>query len=164
MPAISADELIEWLNPQPGERILDAGCGLGQVSAKLAARGAHVTGVEIVGPLLEQARFACPPATFVHVDLLEYAPAEPFDALIAHALLHWLQPADKVAKRLAGLLKPGGRMVASLGGACPAAAELAAYQVPDAKKHRKTLEKAGFERIELRENESGFALLAFRKR
>src|SRR5258708_17071268 len=41
-----AGGVVEWLNPQPGERILDLGCGDGQLTARLAATGAIVTGVD----------------------------------------------------------------------------------------------------------------------
>ena len=39
VPALGAG-VLEWLAPQPGERILDLGCGDGQLTAKIAAAGA----------------------------------------------------------------------------------------------------------------------------
>ena len=41
VPALGAG-VLEWLAPQPGERILDLGCGEGQLTAKIAAAGAKV--------------------------------------------------------------------------------------------------------------------------
>jgi 2-polyprenyl-3-methyl-5-hydroxy-6-metoxy-1,4-benzoquinol methylase len=62
--------LIDMLAPQPGERVLDAGCGLGRWTAALAATGASVTGIDVHAPLLEQARLACPEAELYAADLL----------------------------------------------------------------------------------------------
>ncbi|HKO80264.1 MAG TPA: methyltransferase domain-containing protein, partial [Chitinophagaceae bacterium] len=41
------DQLIRYLNPAPGARILDAGCGKGRHSKKLASLGFTVTGIDI---------------------------------------------------------------------------------------------------------------------
>ena len=41
---------------QPGERVLDVGCGCGDTSIALQGQGAEVLGVDVSGPMLEQAR------------------------------------------------------------------------------------------------------------
>jgi trans-aconitate methyltransferase len=99
--------LLELLAVRPGERVLDAGCGLGAASAEMEAAGAAVTGIDIHAPLLEQARITCRQADFVAADLLTWRPDEPFDAIYAFATLHWVQPPKKAAKALARLLTPG---------------------------------------------------------
>ena len=38
---------LDLLTPQPGERVLDLGCGDGTLTAQIAARGATVVGVDI---------------------------------------------------------------------------------------------------------------------
>ena len=47
---------LEWLNAQPGERILDLGCGDGQLTLRLAATGASVTGVDASPEMVAAAR------------------------------------------------------------------------------------------------------------
>jgi len=110
------EDLIELLSPEPGERILDVGCGTGRLAAQIAATGAHVTGLDLSAAMLEQARLACPRGEFMEGDLLEFRPAEPFDGIFSNAALHWIKPPERAAERQFAALKPGGRLVAELGG------------------------------------------------
>ena len=48
--------VVSMLAPAPGERVLDAYCGLGNFSLPLAARGALVTGLEFGAGMVERAR------------------------------------------------------------------------------------------------------------
>ena len=68
------DQAIEWLDPQPGERILDLFCGVGNFSLPLAKKAAHVVGVEGVPEMVEQAKQNAidnnlDNVTFYHADL-----------------------------------------------------------------------------------------------
>ena len=108
--------LIEWLNPQPGERILDAGCGAGQLTAEIAASGARVLGVDSAPSMIAQARQNYPGLEFALADLTAFTTDEPFDAVFSNAVLHWVRPPEEAARRLALALRPGGRFVAELGG------------------------------------------------
>lgn len=109
------EALIALLDPHPGERILDAGCGIGEAAKRLAARGAHVTGIDIQAPLIGQARIAVPQAHFLCGDLMHHQPAEPYDAIFARALLDWLPACKPAAQQLARLLRSGGRLAADVG-------------------------------------------------
>ncbi len=40
------EDLLELLNPKPGELILDLGCGTGQLTEKIAQTGAEVMGID----------------------------------------------------------------------------------------------------------------------
>jgi SAM-dependent methyltransferase len=50
------DRLVQRLGPRPGERVLDVGCGLGEVAARAARTGAAVTGVDLAEGMIERAR------------------------------------------------------------------------------------------------------------
>lgn len=139
-----SSQLIELLQPQPGERILDLGCGIGELSARITASGASVTGLDRLGFLLEQARFKFPGIDFVESDFFDYAPPTPFDAVFAHAVLDWIQPPDRALKRIFQILAPGGRLAAALGGANETARQLEAYYAPKPNDYAKLLKKAGF--------------------
>lgn len=118
--ASALEALIALLDPQPGERILDAGCGIGLAAARLAALGVRVTAVDRDLAVIEQARYVAPGAELIAADLLEWTPSSPFDGVLARGLLDWLHPPGAAAARLAAMLKPGGRLAADMGSAAPA--------------------------------------------
>jgi trans-aconitate 2-methyltransferase len=108
--------LVDWLAPQPGERILDAGCGAGQLTSEIAASGAHVTGLDSSPAMIAQARQNYPDITFVLDDVRTFALPDPFDAIFSNAVLHWVQPPEQAIQAFHRALKPGGRFVAEFGG------------------------------------------------
>lgn len=158
----SGEILLALLDPQPGERILDAGCGIGVLTGKIAASGARVTGLDVLGVLLEQARIANPAVEFVEGDLLTYRPAEPYDAVFANALLHWFHKIDAPLAAIARLLRPGGRLAAAAGFVPETVRRLETYCSPDARKYEKALKKAGFTLVRMQSAPDGFAFLARR--
>jgi magnesium-protoporphyrin O-methyltransferase len=81
-----------------GARVLDAGCGTGQMSCEMAARGATVTGVDISASLLEVAAQRTPVdladrVTYLASDMLQPSLGR-FDYVVAmDSLIHY-QPKD----------------------------------------------------------------------
>jgi trans-aconitate methyltransferase len=108
--------LVELLAPQPGERILDLGCGTGHLTARLAESGATAVGLDHSAEMLGQARSAYPHLEFVQADARDFAFARPFDAVFSNAVLHWVRPPEPVVRCVRAALRPGGRFVAELGG------------------------------------------------
>ena len=108
--------LVDLLDPQPGERILDLGCGTGHLTSEIAARGATTIGLDSAPAMIGQARQNYPRLEFTLADATRFSFAEPFDAVFSNAVLHWVQPAEQAANCIAASLKPGGRFVAEFGG------------------------------------------------
>ena len=156
--------LIAVLAPQPRERVLDAGCGLGRSMAALAATGARVTGIDLLAPLLEQARLACPEAELYEADLLTWRPSESFNAVYVFATLHWVHPPQAAARALFEMLKPGGRLGAAFGGLSESARELEGCYQPDADEYARVLGEAGFAILEIRQCEPHWLILARRRK
>lgn len=113
---VMAANLIESLNPQPGERILDVGCGTGQLTADIARSGATVIGLDSSGEMLAEARKNYPRLQFVQGDAAGFQFTEPFDAVFSNAVLHWVKNAEGAVQSFARALRPGGRFVAEFGG------------------------------------------------
>jgi trans-aconitate 2-methyltransferase len=91
-------------------RIVDLGCGAGNVSAILKARfpEADVLGVDGSPAMLEKARAAAPGCRFVQADAGAWLPEAPPDLIYSNAALHWLPGHEMLFPRLLSLLAPGG--------------------------------------------------------
>jgi trans-aconitate methyltransferase len=159
--ATLASAVVELLNPHPGERILDAGCGDGALTAQLAATGANLRGVDSAPAMVAAARARG--LTVDQLNLTELTYTSEFDAVFSNAALHWI-PREVQPAALAGILRalrPGGRFVAEMGGMGNIAAirvalsavlgrhgldaeALAASFYPSAEHFRTLLETAGF--------------------
>ena len=117
-----AAPVVALLAAQPGERILDIGCGDGALTEQLAATGAHLTGIDASESMIAAARTrAADSPTPFHVEhhAVQFLPyEEAFDAAFSNAALHWIhreaQPAALAAIHRA--LRPGARFVAEMGG------------------------------------------------
>jgi SAM-dependent methyltransferase len=100
-----------------GRRILDAGCGSGPLSAALRDRGAIVTGFDKSAGMLKLARRRLGPDAELRVaDLgrpLPY-PDGAFDDVIASLVLHYLEDWTAPLAELRRVLKPCGRLIASV--------------------------------------------------
>lgn len=108
--------LLELLQPQAGERILDVGCGTGQLTAQVAQSGATVVGLDLNEAMLEQARSNYPDLEFILGNAANFRVQEPFDAVFSNAALHWVLDAEGAVRSMAAALKPGGRLVLEMGG------------------------------------------------
>ena len=108
--------LLELLAPQPGERILDLGCGTGQLTSEIASTGATVVGVDYSQEMIAEARNKFPKLQFDVCDARALPFTQEFDAVFSNATLHWIPQAEQVIAGIARALKPGGRLVAEFGG------------------------------------------------
>jgi trans-aconitate 2-methyltransferase len=108
--------VIDWLDPKPGESILDLGCGAGQLTAEIAEKGATVTGVDSAPSMVAQARINYPGLKFQLADATAMCFDNEFDAVFSNAVLHWVRPVEAAARGIARALKQGGRFVCEFGG------------------------------------------------
>lgn len=165
------DRILETLDPRPGDRVLDVGCGVGDLTVRIAERvtaGAHgpghVTGIDRSADMIATARasnrhdavdFEVVPAQEIGTVFDEAS----FDRLVSVACLHWIDEADhpRVLSAFHRVLAPGGTMVLDFGGRGQIAAVLdvvSEFAVPmnipecpwffPGEEYRETVEAAGF--------------------
>jgi trans-aconitate methyltransferase len=124
VPALG-QPVLELLQPRPGERILDLGCGDGVLTQKLAETGAEVVGVDSSADMVAAARQRGLDARVMDATKLTFD--QEFDAVFSNAVLHWIKhdPDAAIASAYRALLRPG-KFVGEMGGhGCVAAVTVA---------------------------------------
>jgi trans-aconitate methyltransferase len=106
--------VVKLLDPQPGERILDLGCGDGVITKKLVDSGCRMVGVDASPEFIVAARGLGLDAR--HMDGQALTFNEEFDAVFSNAALHWMKDLGAVIDGVWRALRPGGRFVAEMGG------------------------------------------------
>jgi len=127
VPALG-QPVLDLLNAQPGERILDLGCGDGVLTEKLVALSAQVVGVDSSADMIAAALRRGLDARVMDAHALVFE--NEFDAVFSNAVLHWIKddPDAPIAGALRAL-KTGGRFVGELGGhACVGAITVASLE------------------------------------
>ena len=109
-----AGGVMQLLAAQPGERVLDLGCGDGVLTEQLLRAGCKVLGVDSSAPLIEAAKARGLPAFVVSGEALSFD--HEFEAVFSNAALHWMRDADAVITGVYRALAAGGRFVAEMGG------------------------------------------------
>ncbi|MGG1659285.1 class I SAM-dependent methyltransferase [Brevibacillus sp. NRS-1366] len=108
--------LVDWLQPVSSERILDLGCGTGDLTTQLAETGAKVAGIDFSADMIRTARQKYPHLPFHVADAHTYRTEESYDAIFSNAALHWMKKPEEVIRTVWLALAPGGRFVAEFGG------------------------------------------------
>jgi trans-aconitate 2-methyltransferase len=105
-------DLMSRVDADAPARVVDLGCGPGNLTRSLAARwpGADVEGVDASAAMVERARgdHAAPRLRFTRADLRDWAPDDPVDVLTCNATLQWVPGHLDLLPRLAAALTPGG--------------------------------------------------------
>ena len=105
---------LDLLDPQPGERILDVGCGEGTLTRKIVERGATVLGIDNSPEMVEAARAGGIDA--LQLDAADMQFFAEFDAAFSNAALHWVIEKEQAARAIFRALRPGGRFAGEMGG------------------------------------------------
>ena len=109
-------DLIALLAAEKGEKILDIGCGTGDLANQLSENGVDVIGIDKSENMIIQASTKYPQIHFQVADVLEIEYEHEFDAIFSNATLHWVKKPEQALNAMYKSLKTGGRFVAELGG------------------------------------------------
>ncbi len=105
-------DLLALVEPVPAPRIVDLGCGTGELTRVAHERlGARETiGVDSSAAMLERAAaHAGGGLAFARGDLAAFSGAG-FDVVLSNAAIHWVPGHERLLPRLASLLGPGGQL------------------------------------------------------
>jgi len=176
-----ADALLDAAGVREGTRVLDVGCGRGDLCAAAATRGARPLGVDLAAGMIDAARDAHPDLEFRRGDA-EELPFEraTFDAALAAFIVNHLPHPERAAAELRRVLRPRARVAIAMWGrperveflglfdealrAANVNRTLAfppgppAFRFSDSGELRGLLDGAGFERVEIAEVAFGYAI------
>jgi demethylmenaquinone methyltransferase/2-methoxy-6-polyprenyl-1,4-benzoquinol methylase len=104
--------LLDALELKPGERVLELGCGPGDITAGLLSRGATVHAIDRSLEMLSVAAKRAPGANLERADLRNFAPQGAYDVVLIAFVLHELdiEDAKDVIARATSVLDSGGRL------------------------------------------------------
>jgi trans-aconitate methyltransferase len=105
---------LDLLDPQPGEHVLDVGCGDGALTEKIIERGATVVGIDNSLSMVAAAKARGLDARLMDAADLRFS--EAFDAAFSNATLHWVLDKERAARAIWFALKFGGRFAGEMGG------------------------------------------------
>ena len=86
--------VLDLLDPRPGERILDLGCGDGVLTREIMDAGANVLGIDSSHDMVEEARRRGVLAEVM--DAARLPCLREFDAVFSNAVLHWIKDARAI--------------------------------------------------------------------
>jgi ubiquinone/menaquinone biosynthesis C-methylase UbiE len=139
-----SDLLLQLLRPEPGEFILDAGCGTGIFTLDVLSFGTHVIGIDLSLPMLsragQKARGYHFQAVLADISSLPFS-EKLFDKVVSVTALEFIEDAKRAIEELFRVTKKGGRIaVATLNSLSPWAERRKA----EAKKGHPLFRKATF--------------------
>ncbi|MBX3023898.1 methyltransferase domain-containing protein [bacterium] len=110
-------DLIALLEPVPSPRLVDLGCGTGELTRLLHDRlpGAETLGVDSSETMLiDSAGFAAPGLRFARRDVATFAADAAYDIIVSNAALHWLADHAALFARLARALTDRGQLAVQM--------------------------------------------------
>jgi trans-aconitate 2-methyltransferase len=106
-------DLLALVQPRPGMRIVDLGCGTGELTQVLHRKlqALETTGIDASAEMLEKtAAVAGDGLRFQRGDIADFGAAGAYDLVFSNAALHWVEDHPALLRRLAGSLAAAGQL------------------------------------------------------
>ncbi|MDT0677924.1 class I SAM-dependent methyltransferase [Autumnicola musiva] len=110
------ESLVDLLDPNKNEKILDLGCGTGELTNQISKLSKEVIGIDKSPEMIKSAKENFATINFQIGSAENIKSTEEFDAVFSNATLHWVKDYQAAIQSIYESLKPGGRFVAEFGG------------------------------------------------
>ena len=107
--------LLAYVPENPGQNILDLGCGIGTLTAELLKKSPSVTGLDSSPDMIAKARQLYPDMDFRVLDARRMPWRDWFDIVFSNAAFHWIPDQEALLKAVSRVLKPQGRLICEFG-------------------------------------------------
>jgi trans-aconitate 2-methyltransferase len=109
------EDLMALIKVRESLRVVDLGCGTGELTRKLADRlpGSDVTGIDNSPQMLERAAEHARPGLCFELGNIETVGGE-WDLVFSHAAIHWVDDHRTLIPRLLSMLRPGGQLAVQM--------------------------------------------------
>lgn len=107
--------LLELLPKEP-KKVLDIGCGTGELTNQIAELGHEVTGIDQSVNMINQAKESYPNLTFLQKNIL--TPTDQiglYDVAFSNAVFHWIPDQDLLLKSIGEHLNKNGQLICEFG-------------------------------------------------
>lgn len=107
------DDLLALLRPVERPRVVDLGCGSGELTLELHRHldARETLGIDSSSEMLGEAeRLTAPGLRFENGDIARFSPAEPFDVVFSNAALQWVPDQARALARILAAVAPGGQV------------------------------------------------------
>lgn len=111
------DDLLPLISVRDKLRVIDLGCGSGELTARLADAlpGGEVLGLDSSPEMLRQAAELARPGLRFQLETIENLPVEPrWDLIVSHSALQWVPDHPRLIPRLLERLAPGGQIAVQM--------------------------------------------------
>ena len=108
--------LIKLLDPKKNDRILDLGCGSGQLTFKINELSKKTIGIDKSVEMIADAKLRYEKVDFQVCDAENFRFKNKFDSIFSNATLHWIKNYKNVIKCMYDNLKFNGKIVLEFGG------------------------------------------------
>jgi trans-aconitate 2-methyltransferase len=109
------DDLVKLVKVREGMRVVDLGCGTGELTSRLADRLPHseVLGIDASPEMLERARKRARAGLRFEEGVIEAVDGQ-WDLVFSHAAIQWVDDHPSLVPRLLSLVRPGGQLVVQM--------------------------------------------------
>jgi trans-aconitate 2-methyltransferase len=110
-------DLLALVEPRPGMRVVDLGCGTGELTRLMhdQLEASETLGVDSSAEMLAKAApFATGTLTFERATVEAFGGRQPFDLLFSNAALHWVEDHPSLFARLTTMIAPGGQLAVQM--------------------------------------------------
>jgi trans-aconitate 2-methyltransferase len=109
------DDLLALVKVRPDLRVVDLGCGTGELTRRLADHlpGSDVVGIDNSPQMLSRAAEHARPGLRFELASIEEMGGE-WDLIFSHAAVHWVSDHENLVPHLLSMLSPGGQLAVQM--------------------------------------------------